>query len=202
MSEKQAKRIRKETTVNNSNVKRKNSKTALASVAAAAVIAAVAALGIYATKDKIAPIFNQADSQTETGSQSQTIAEYAESIDTTVDELLAKCGMTELGLSGDSDISEMQAQFTIDSYAKFTDKTADELKAENGLEGLSNDTNWSEASTKIPMGKIAEQSGMSFKDFAAQNGLPEGITEKTTYEDAIMMLQQASQSATSAETEE
>lgn len=202
MSERQAKRSRKETAANKVEIKQKNGKKVLSNIVVAAVIAAVAALGVYATWDKITPIFTANNGEVVQQQESQTIAEYAESQGTTADELLAKCGMTELGLTGDSDMSEMQSQFTIDSYAKFTDKTAEELKAENGIEDLADDTNWTEATMKIPMGKIAEQSGMSFEDFAAQSGLPAEITEDMTQEDAIMLMQKQMEDAPADETNE
>lgn len=191
MSEKQAKRSRRETAAAQTEKKRKNPGKAVSNIVIAAVIAAVAALGVYATWDKIEPMFHIGHNHSEEEAQSQTIAEYAESTGTTAEELLEKCGMTDTGLSGDSDMSEMEELLTIDSYAKFNDKTADEVKKENGIEALADDTKWSEAVMQIPMSKVAEQSGMSFADFVSQYSLPEEITEDMTQGEAIEVMQNA-----------
>ncbi len=200
MSERQAKKNRKELSEIKTEVKQTNPKKVISNIVTAAVIAAVAALGVYATWDKIAPSLTASNEQTQV--ESQTIAEFAESQGTTADELLQKCGMTDLGLTGESDITEMQSKFTIESYAKFLDMTAEELKAENGIEDLANDTNWQEATMKIPMSKVAEQTGVTFEEFAKQNGLPEEITAEMTQEEAMnilqtqMMMEQATGEAT------
>lgn len=187
MSERQAKKNRKELSEIKAEVKQTNPKKVISNIVIAAVIAAVAALGAYATWDKIAPSLTTSNEQTQ--AESQTIAEFAESQGTTVEELLQKCGMTELGLTGESDITEMQSKFTIESYAKFLDMTAEDLKAENGIEDLANNTNWQEAAMKIPMSKVAEQTGMSFEEFAKQNELPAEITAEMTQEEAMNILQ-------------
>ena len=109
--------------------------------------------------------------------QIETIADYAESVETTAEELLAKCGMEDLGLTAESDINELYEKFTIDSYAKFTDTDAATLKAIYGIEDLADDTLWNEAQMKMPMYKVAEQAGLAFDEFAKQNQLPAEITK-------------------------
>lgn len=203
MSERRAKRNRKEMA---SEIKKteKNPKKVLSNIVIAVVIAAVAGLGAYASYDKIkSELPTASEDASSNAAETQTIADLAESRGITAEELLANCGMTELGLTAESTADEMYAQFTIDSYAKFEEKTADELKAEYGIEQLANDTNWQEAQMLVPMSKIAEQSGMSFDEFAEQNGLPESITEDMTYEEAIMAIQeQMAADGATAETEE
>ncbi len=195
MSERRAKRERKENEATKVVVKKKDPARIVSNLIIVVVIAAVAGLGIFATWDNIVAVFNTSDVQT------QTIADVAKEEGLTVDELLEKCGMTDLGLTAKSAADDLYAKFTIDSYAKFEDKTAEELKAENGIEDLANDTNWMEASMKIPMGKMAEQSGMTFEDFAKQNSLPEEITADMTYEEAMAVYQEQLMAAQNAEGE-
>lgn len=189
MSEKHAKRERKDLAATKPVVEKKNTGAMLSNIVVILVVAAVAGLGIFATWDKIVTVFTPSETQT---GQVQTIADVAESEGMTAEELLEKCGMTELGLTGESTADELYSSFTIESYAKYEDKTPEELKAENGIEDLPNDTNWVDASMKIPMSVMAEQSGMSFDEFAAQNGLPEEVTADMTYEDAMTVMQEHS----------
>ncbi len=200
MSERRAKRNRKEAAT---EVKKKSGapSKAIANIVVSVVIAAVAAVGIYASYNKIkseAPVSTAA-----AGQQTQTVADLAEEKGIPAEELLKKCGMTDAGLTAESDANDMYAQFTIDSFAKYEDKTADELKAEYGIESLDNGTNWQEAQMSAKMGKIAEMSGMSFEEFAEQNGLPAEITKDTTYQGALEIMQAQAQTADdTSETEE
>lgn len=187
MSEKRAKRERKELEAVKPVVKKSNKGAILSNIVIVVVIAAIAGLGIFATKDKLATVFTTTDVAQE--QQVQTVADIAESEGMTAEELLEKCGMTDLGLTAESTADEMYSNFTIDSYAKYEGKTAEELKAENKIEDLPNDTNWIEASMKIPMSVMAEQSGLSFEEFAQQSGLPEGVTADMTYEEAMTIIQ-------------
>ena len=198
MSESRAKRERKQQSAETvKTAQKKSPMEIIISVASVLLVVAVAGLGGYAIKDNIKAILPEKPQP-----QIETVGDYAESIETTAEELLAKCGMEDSGLTADSDVDEMYEKFTIDSYAKFTDTDAESLKAINGIEDLPNDTLWSDAQNKVPMYKIAEQSGMTFEEFAQQNQLPAEITKDTTYEEALKVMeeQMAAASVEGAET--
>ena len=205
MSEKQAKRERKAQPTIEVAEKKKSPMDVIISVVAVILVVAVAGLGVYAVKDQLVALLPEKPEP-----QIETVGDYAESIKTTVEELIAKCGMEDAGLTADSNMNEMYEKFTIDSYAKFTDTDAETLKAVYGIQDLANDTPWQEAQMKMPMFKVAEQAGLAFDEFAAQNQLPAEITKDTTYEEALKIMEaQAAASAeatddaeTEAETEE
>ena len=185
MSESRAKRERKEQPKDTIKAAPKKSKAEIIlSIVAVILVVAVAGLGGYAVKDDIKALLPEKPQP-----QIETIGDYAESVDTTVEELLAKCGMEDLGLTEKSDMDEMYEKFTIDSYAKFSDTDVEALKAIYGIQDLPNDTSWQDAQMKMPMFKMAEQAGMTFEDFAAQNQLPEEITKDTTYEEAMKIME-------------
>lgn len=187
MSERQAKLNRKTETKKETV---KNPKKTLETAVCVVIIAAVAGLGVYASWDKIKPAAGTENAQiTDAAQQTQTVADIAETEGKTVEELLAECGLDSSGLTAESDATEFYAKLTIDGFAKSENKTAAELKKEYGIESLPDDTLWQEAQMKVPMSKIAEQNGKTFAEFAEESGLPAEITESTTYEDAIKILQ-------------
>lgn len=192
MSEKQAKRERKAQPTIEVAEKKKSPMDVIISVVAVILVVAVAGLGAYAVKDQLVALLPEKPEP-----QIETVGDYAESIKTTVEELIAKCGMEDAGLTADSNMNEMYEKFTIDSYAKFTDTDAETLKAVYGIQDLANDTPWQEAQMKMPMFKVAEQAGLAFDEFAAQNQLPAEITKDTTYEEAMKIME--AQAAASAE---
>lgn len=197
MSESRAKRERKLQNVEVKATPKKSPMEIVISIVAVLIVVAVAGLGGYAVKDDIKALLPEKPEP-----QIETVGDYAESIETTTEELLAKCGMEDLGLTEDSDMNEMYEKFTIDTYAKFTDTDAESLKAIYGIESLANDTLWSEAQMKMPMYKVAEQAGQAFDEFAQQNQLPAEITKDTTYEDALKIMEEQMAAANvEAETE-
>ena len=185
MSESRAKRERKQQPAEAKVAVKKSPMEKIIGIVSVLLVVAVAGLGGYAVKDNVKAWLPEKPQP-----QIETVGDYAESNDTTVEELLAKCGMEDAGLTADSDINEMYEKFTIESYAKFTDTDAETLKGLNGIEDLPNDTLWQDAQMKIPMYVIAEQAGMSFDDFAAQNQLPAEITKDTTYEEAMKIMEE------------
>lgn len=197
MSEKRAKRERKESAQN--AVKRTRDKKKLAFDAAVALIVVVVlGLGVWACRDKIGfvPSNNTATEQ-QTETSVATVAQLAESEEMSVEDFLAKCGMSESGLTGESTQEEFYGKLTVANYASYVGKTAEELKAEYGIEDVSDDELWQDAQMQTPMSKVAENYGMSFEEFAEQNGLPESITADMTQGQAIALMQ-----ATQATTEE
>lgn len=190
MSERRAKRERKEFEASKVVVKKKDHSKVISNLIIVVVIAAVAGLGVFATWDSIVTVFERPSDVVSEQQPARTVAMVAEEKGTTAEELLAKCGLAESGLTAESTEDELYSKFTIESYAKFEDKTVEDLKAENGIEDLANDTLWMDATMKIPMGVVAEQSGATFEEFATQNGLPSEITAETTYEEALSIMQE------------
>lgn len=184
MSESRSKRERKEQPKQVKAAPKKTKAEIILNVVAVLLVVAVAGIGGYAVKDDIKALLPEKPAP-----QIETVGDYAESIETTVEELLAKCGMEASGLTADSDMNEMYEKFTIESYAKFTDTDAETLKAIYGIQSLANDTLWQEAQMKMPMFKVAEQAGMAFDEFAQQNQLPAEITKDTTYEEAMAIME-------------
>ncbi|MDD6734981.1 MAG: hypothetical protein PUE13_01560 [Clostridiales bacterium] len=191
MSERQAK-LKRKTQEKEEIKKPKNGKKIAIDIAVVLVVAAVAGVGGYASWQTI-----KANRPTETASadtgetQTQTVATVAESKGTTAEELLAKCGLEDSGLTAESTAQELYAAFTVDGYAKFEDKTSEELKKEYGLEDVKDDELWSEASLKMKMSKVAEIEGKTFEEFAKENSLPAEITADTTYSEAMEIMQNA-----------
>ena len=196
MSESRAKRERKAQQNEVKVAPKKSPMEIILSVVAVLLVVAVAGLGGYAVKDDIMAWLPEKPQP-----QIETIADYAESVETTAEELLAKCGMEDLGLTAESDINELYEKFTIDSYAKFTDTDAATLKAIYGIEDLADDTLWNEAQMKMPMYKVAEQAGLAFDEFAKQNQLPAEITKDTTYEEALKIMEEQAPVETEAPAE-
>ncbi len=184
MSEKQAKRMRREMAENKPEIPAAPRKI-WSKLIAVVVIIAVAGLGVYATYDKIATLLPQAEQPVV-----ETIADVAESEGITVEELLTKCGMTELGFTAETSAEELYNAFTIESYAKFEDKTTEEVKKDFKIEQLADDTLWQEAMMKVPMGIVAEQLGTTFEEYVEMNGFPEEITEDMPYEEALALWQE------------
>ena len=182
MSERQA-RLNRKTAPAPQKQKKSGGSIAL-TVAAILIAAGVAGVGGYAVWDKIGP-----EPPVVT-----TVADIAAERGITPEELIERVGID--GITPETDYTEINNKITIAGYAALEEKTTDELKKEFGIEPLSDDTLWTEATLKVPMSKVAEQSGMSFEDFASQNALPDTIKADTTYEDAMNIMQE---SATPAE---
>lgn len=196
MSEKQAKLKRKATQTEEIK-KEKNPKKVALTIAMVVVALAIAGTGGYASWQKIKASLPASTATDAADSQQtvSTVSTIAEQNGITAEELLKKCGMEDSGLTADSSAEEFSAKLTVAGYAGMEDKTADELKKEYGLESESDDELWSDAMMKVKMSKIAEQSGSSFEDFAANNSLPAEITADTTYGDAMTIMQNAAASA-------
>lgn len=188
MSERQAKKMRKEQQP--TEVKKpRNTSRIVTNLVIVLVVLAVAGLGVFASWDIIKAALPQGGEQQTV----QTIASIAEVEGLTAEELLAKCDLADAGLTADSPADDMFALLTVEKFAKYEDMTADELKADYGLpEDTANDALWQEAQMKMPMSKVAEkQYGISFDEFKTQNGLPEEITAEMTQEQALIVMQSA-----------
>ncbi len=195
MSEKRAKRERKAQVVVEAPAKKRDMAKVVANIIVVLVVIAIAALGVWAAYGKIKAELPQDQAET-----TQTVADLAAAESTTVEELLAKCGMADSGITGESTQEEFFAVLTVENYANYEGKPVDELKAEYGIESVENDMLWQDAQMQIPMGKVAEmQYGTTFEDFAQQTGLPEGITAEMTQGQALAIMQATQATETTEE---
>jgi len=185
MSESKAKKQRKEQVPQVAEKKKKKDKSGIIfNIVVTLVIVAIAVVGGWAAYEKI-----KANMPVEEEPQVQTVAQVAQEEELSVEDFLAKVGLTDSGLTAESTAEELVAKMTIENFAKFEDTEVEEFKVMYGIESLANDTPWSEAQMQIPMGKMAEnQYDMSFEDFAAQNHLPPEITAEMTQEEAIAIM--------------
>lgn len=193
MSESRAKKERK-TQVQEPVVKAKKSASGiLVNIIIVLVVIAVAGCGIWASYEKISANIAANTEDAAAGADTQTIT-TVETLATeeglSVEELLAKCGLEDSGLTAESTADEMIAKMTIENFAKFENTDVEEFKKNFAIENLPNDMLWSEAQNSVPMGKIAENEyGMSFEDFAAQAGIPAEITAEMTQAEAVEIIQ-------------
>lgn len=188
MSEKQAKRERKDRAPVHAPVK-KNKGNVLTNIVIILIVVAIAALGVWAAYGKIKSELPQ-----EQAPVVATIAQLAEAEGTTAEELLAKCGLADAGLTGESAQEELFAVLTVAGYAGYEGKTTDEIKKEYAIEGVEDDMLWQDAQMQIPMSKVAQMQGAaSFEEFATQIGLPPEITADMTQGDALDIMQAATE---------
>ena len=189
MSESRAKKERKTQVQEQVVAKKKDPSGIIVNIIIVLVVIAVAGCGIWAAYDKISANI-AADTEAADTQNVQTVATMALEEGLSVEELLAKCGLEDSGITGESLSTELLEIMTIENFAKFEDTDVEEFKKQFGIEALANDTLWSEAQNSVPMGKIAENEyGMSFEEFAAQAGLPEGITAEMTQGEAVEFIQ-------------
>ena len=189
MSESRAKKERKTQVQEQVVAKKKDPSGIIVNIIIVLVVIAVAGCGIWAAYDKISANI-AADTEATDTQNVQTVATMALEEGLSVEELLAKCGLEDSGITGESLSTELLEIMTIENFAKFEDTDVEEFKKQFGIEALANDTLWSEAQNSVPMGKIAENEyGMSFEEFAAQAGLPEGITAEMTQGEAVEFIQ-------------
>lgn len=191
MSEKRAKRERKESAQITAAKKKDKRKTAF-DAAVALIIVVVLGMGVWACRDKISL---GSGAGTETAEQQQTeatvatVAQIAESEGISAEEFLAKCGMSDSGLTAESTQEEFYGKLTVANYASYVGKTTDELKAEYGIESVTDDALWQDAQMQTPMSKVAEGYDMTFEEFAEQNALPDTITADMTQGQALAIMQ-------------
>lgn len=177
-------------------VEKKSKGSAVMNTVITLIIVVFLGLAGYALKDNIKALLP------EKPVKETTVADIIKEKDMTLEEFL-----TEYGLGEDSEVTEetteavFQSKLTVANYAKYEGKTAEELLEEYGIEGAEDDMLWTDAYGLMPMGKYAEQMGMTFEDLQSQGFLPEGVTETTTLNEAQEMLEAEQAAAEAAEAE-
>lgn len=196
MSEKQAKKQRK-TQTDTPHHSPAQKKLSLFNVALVLVIIAVLALGTFAVVRNYEPKVE--------APQTQTVAQYAESVGMTADEFLAEYGLSGVeNVTADTDINTASGEMTVENYAKYTSVTVDQLKEDYSLgEAVTNEMTWRDATGYIPVSKAAEMSGMTYEQLLEMYNLTEEqLPRDMTQSEAAPILQQAYEASMAAQENE
>ena len=120
----------------------------------------------------------------------ETVETIAAAEGLSAEDYLKTIGLENSGLTAESTSEELWNKLTIENYALMKGLDVNEFKAMFGIESLDNKMLWSEAEQLVPMGKFAEvEYGITFEQFAMENGLPAEITAETPYGEAVLIMQ-------------
>ncbi len=187
MSERKAKRERKEQVAPE---KKKQKSNVLFNVVITVVVLAVVALGVWA----VYPTINNNSQVIEDSMQTTTLGDVVAELGTTVEEFLATYQIDEAnGFTAESDIIEVTSQMTVENYAKFEGVTLDEIKAQfRYTDDVTPDMKMIEAQDYMPVDNIVMGTGTDYATFLSAYGLTvEDLPADTLYKDALPILQAA-----------
>lgn len=186
MSERKAKKGRKEQVAANTPKKKSN---VLFNVIVTLVILAVVALGVWA----VYPTLNFGGEVIEDSLENQTLGAVAKERGTTAEEIIETYQLGEYEFNEDSDIIEVTSKMTVENYAKFEGVTVDELKAQfKYTDDVTSDMTMEQAQDYMPVENIAMGSGMDYATLISAYGLTvEDLPADTLYKDALPILQAA-----------
>lgn len=164
MSERQAKLKRKNEVVDAPVKKKKSALDIVSNIIIVVLILAVLGIGGWAVYSK----FSQMPSSEEVATP--TISEYAQSEGISVEEFLAKYGLSEVPeITGDSLISDAMSYMTLGNYAALVGTDVAEIKASMGLsEEYADDT---------PMSVIYEEMAAAAAEVESTENVEEEATE-------------------------
>ncbi|MBQ7793276.1 MAG: hypothetical protein IJ366_02030, partial [Clostridia bacterium] len=150
MSERQAKKLRKEQPEVKKAAVKKSS--AGANAIFAVIIVAFLAVGGYAVVNHY---------QVNNPKQPSTVEDFAEEAGITTEEFLAKYGLdANEEINGDTDIYTAMNAMTVAKYAEYNGTTVEALAEEYAFSSdVTADTLWSDAQMYVPMSKVLEMSG-------------------------------------------
>lgn len=194
MSEKQAKKLRKEQPQQKAAAVKKTGSWFNAVLVI--VIAAVLALGGYMVYDRY--------KENHPSTEPETVADRAKTEGITADEFLAKYGIDTVdGVDKDTALSTATGYMTVEKYAEFEGTTVDELKANYGFDdAVTNDMVMNDAQEYVTVSKAAEMSGVDYASMLQMYGLTEEeLPQDMLFKDAKPILQ-AAQEKIMAESEE
>lgn len=187
MSERQAKRERKDKTA---PAAKKQNSNVLFNVIITVLVLAVIALGVWA----VYPSLKDGNSQViEDSMEQQKLGVVAESMGTTAEEIIETYQLGEHGFNEDSNIIEVTSKMTVENYAKFEGVTVDELKAEfRYTDDVTPDMLMEEAQDYMPVENIVMGTNTDYATFISAYGLTvEDLPPETLYKDAFPILQAA-----------
>lgn len=188
MSEKQAKRKKRESAENSAAVS-KDKSSILANIITVFIILAVLCLGVYAVGSKY---MNNSSSETADNThESDTVADYIAENGMTFDEFKAEYGLEDnSGITEDTAVESAASSMTLDNYAKYTDTTLEELKSQYGLgDDVPDTTLWQDAMEYMTTGTVAHNIvGVDFDTLKSQMGLPDSVTEDTLWSETRSIM--------------
>ena len=186
MSEKRAKKMRKEQPQERVRVAKKSG--AGFNVILAVIIVAAIVLGGYV-------IYNQYQ-MNHPSTDPETVSDRAEAEGITTDEFLAKYGIDAVeDVDGDTEMAAAAGYMSVEKYAEFEGITVDELKTNYGFTAdVTNDMSMNDAQDYVPMSKAAESMGIEYAQLLQMYGLTEAdIPQDMLLKDAKPILEAAQQ---------
>ena len=186
MSERKAKKGRKEQVAANTPKKKSN---VLFNVIVTLVVLAVVALGVWA----VYPTLNFGGEVIEDSLETQTLGAVAKERGTTAEEIIETYQLGEYDFNEDSDIISVTSKMTVENYAKFEGVTVDELKAQfKYTDDVTSDMTMEQAQDYMPVENIVMGTGTDYATFISAYGLTvEELPADTLYKDALPILQAA-----------
>ena len=184
MSERQAKKIRKEQP--QQAVKAVKKSGAGFNAILALIIAAAIVLGGYVIYNQYRTLHPSTDPE--------TVSDRAKTEGIKVDEFLAKYGIDAVeGVDGKTEMSVAAGHMTVAKYAEFEGITVDELKANYGFDAqVTDDMIMNDAQEYIPMSKAAESMGIEYAQMLQMYGLTEAeLPQDMLFKDAKPILEEA-----------
>lgn len=185
MSERQAKKSRKNIGEAREVKKQKDKASIIVNVIATILVVAVLGLGVYA----IAPKYI-AEYQANKEAQPKTVSDFLSEKDITMEEFRAEYGIgEETEVKKDDEIDSLALNFTLENYAKYQGMTADELKAKYELGDADVTMAWKDAMLLVKTGNVAKEMGFAdFETFKTQVQLPDTVTENTPWGETIDIM--------------
>lgn len=186
MSEKRAKKLRKEQPQEMARAKKKSG--AGFNAILALIIVAALVLGGYV-------IYNQYKINNPS-TDPETVSDRAEAEGITAEELLAKYGIDAVeDVDADTEMAIASGYMTVEKYAEFEGTTVDEIKANYGFsDDVTNDMVMNDAQEYVPMSKAAEMMGVDYASLLQMYGLTEAeLPQDMLFKDAKPILEAAQQ---------
>lgn len=186
MSEKRAKKLRKEQPQETTRAMKKSG--AGFNVILALIIVAAIALGGYV-------IYNQYKINNPS-TDPETVADRAKTEEITVEEFLAKYGLeANEEVKADTELAVASGYMTVEKYAELEGTSIDELKANYGFsDDVTNDMTMNEAQEYVPISKAVEMMGVDYATILQMYGLTEEeLPQDMLLKDANPILEAAQQ---------
>lgn len=198
MSERQAKKLRKEQ-VNETVKKSADKGKIIFYVISAVVILGFAGLAGYSIGKEIKSAKNvETAAQTETATpDTSTLGGYAEAMGMTYDDMVAKYGLNAENFTADMPTDQAMNLFTLENIAAMSEKDIETFKTEMGLPA---DVDTTIPNTELSTGIMMKVSGYPFTlEELREYGLAAEITEETKWADAQQAIMTAANGKAAAE---
>ncbi|MEE0944404.1 MAG: hypothetical protein UIM24_03010 [Clostridia bacterium] len=186
MSEKRAKKLRKEQPQEAVRVAKKSG-SGFNAILALIIVAAIA-LGGYVIHNQYKVNHPSTDPE--------TVSDRAEAEGISIDEFLAKYGIDAVeDVDANTEMAAAAGYMTVEKYAEFEGITVDELKANYGFSAdVTNDMVMNDAQGYIPISKAAESMGIEYAQLLQMYGLTEAeLPQDMLFKDAKPILEAAQQ---------